>query len=75
MHSDLEFWSLILTVAAGVVPWAFSIHAKVAVIANSVDTLPKMFEDLKAMLTRHEARLDAHDEEIAAIKKASGSGH
>ena len=74
MHTDLEFWSLVLTVAAAVVPWAFSIHAKVAVIAEGIGSLHGMFDELRQMLTKHEARLNAHDEEIASIKKSPNSG-
>jgi len=71
VHSDLEFWSLVLTVAAAVVPWAFSLHAKVAVIASSVETLPEMFEELRDMLEEHEARLNQHDKAIEALKETS----
>lgn len=57
-----------LTVAAAVVPWAMSIHAKVAVIARSVEELPELVKELRETLEEHEVRLNRHDEEIKAIK-------
>lgn len=75
MPSDFEFWSLIITALAAVVPWAFSIHTKVAVIASSVESLPAMFEELRDMLEEHESRLDEHDEAIAAIRQKASPGH
>lgn len=74
MHSDLEFWSLVLAVAAATVPWAFSVHAKIAVIANSVESLPAMFSELRDMLEEHETRLDDHDKAIATLKKTPSPG-
>ena len=55
-------------------PWAFSVHAKIAVIANSVESLPAMFSELKDMLEEHEARLDDHDKAIATLKKTPSPG-
>jgi len=75
MKIDLEFWMLVLATAAAVVPWAFSIHAKVAVIANSVESLPEIVEELREALEEHEIRLNEHAEEIEALKvqtRASG---
>jgi hypothetical protein len=70
MSPETELWMLGISVAAAVIPWAFSLHAKVAVIANSVETLPEMFEELRATLAEHEERLDLHEEAIQALKKA-----
>lgn len=75
MSEQTELWILGLTVAAAVVPWAFSLHAKVAVIAHSVETLPEMFKELKEQLAEHEARLDQHDERIAALQAPPRTGH
>jgi hypothetical protein len=63
-----------LTVAAAVVPWAMSIHAKVAVIAKSVEELPALVKELRETLEEHEVRLDRHDEEIKAIKDKATAG-
>ena len=74
MQVELEFWMLALSVAAAVIPWAFSIHAKVAVIANSVESLPEIVEEMREALQEHEVRLDEHAEAIAAIQKAARAG-
>ena len=68
MSPETELWMLFISIAAAVVPWAFSIHAKVAVIAESIQTIPGMFEQLKGILREHEERLDLHDEELKALK-------
>jgi hypothetical protein len=75
MSPETELWMLGVSVAAAVIPWAFSLHAKVAVIANSVETLPEMFEELRDMIAEHEERLDSHEEAITALKKASTVDH
>lgn len=75
MHSDLEFWSLVLALSAAVVPWAFSVHAKVAIIAHSVESLPEMFEELRDMLEEHESRLNDHDKAIASLKETPSPRH
>jgi hypothetical protein len=75
MSEQTEIWMVGLTVAAAVVPWAMSIHAKVAVIARSVEELPELVKELRETLEEHEVRLNRHDEEIKAIKvstRASG---
>lgn len=75
MSEQTEIWMVGLTVAAAVVPWAMSIHAKVAVIARSVEELPELVKELRETLEEHEVRLNRHDEEIQAIKvstRASG---
>ncbi len=69
-----ELWMVGLTVAAAVVPWAMSIHAKVAVIAKSVEELPALVKELRETLEEHEVRLDRHDEEIKAIKDKATAG-
>lgn len=68
MSEQAEIWMVGLTVAAAVVPWAMSIHAKVAVIARSVEELPELVKELRETLEEHEVRLNRHDEEIKAIK-------
>jgi hypothetical protein len=71
MNTETELWLLFVTVATAVVPWAFSIHAKVAIIASSVAMIPEVLEQLKAKLSEHERRLDRHDQEIQTIKTAA----
>jgi ABC-type molybdate transport system permease subunit len=75
MHTDLEFWSLVVTCAAAVVPWAFSLHSKVAVIASAVESLPEMVAELRDMLEEHETRLDMHENEIKTLKETARTGH
>ncbi len=68
MSTETELWLLFITVATAVVPWAFSIHAKVALIASAVSTIPEVLDRLKATLHEHERRLDRHDQELQALK-------
>jgi len=65
---ETELWMLFISVAAAVVPWAFSIHAKVAVIAEAIQTVPMMFEQVKGILREHEERLDLHEKELSSLK-------
>lgn len=66
--SDTEMWMIALTAACAIVPWAFSIHAKVAVIASSVESLPLIVEELREALQEHEVRLNEHAKEIQTLK-------
>ena len=68
MSESAELWMVGITVAAAVVPWAMSIHAKVAVIASSVEELPALIKELSDTLEEHEVRLTQHDKEIATLK-------
>lgn len=68
MSEAAELWMIGLTVVAAVVPWAMSIHAKVAVIARSVEELPKLIKELSETLEEHEDRLNRHDQEISVLK-------
>ena len=58
---EIELWMLLATVAIAVVPWAMSIHAKVAVIAHSVESLPEIVGELRDCIEEHESRLAEHD--------------
>lgn len=69
-----EVWLILISAAAAVIPWAASLHAKVAVIAHSVESLPQVVNELRAVLEEHERRLDKHAEEIATLKKTAGAG-
>lgn len=71
---SFEVWALILSSVAAIVPWAFSLHSKVAVIANSVEALPQIVEEIREALQEHEERLDEHAEAIEALKKTSIPG-
>lgn len=75
MSLDAELWVLLISAAAAVVPWAFSLHAKVAVIAASVEHLPELVEELHRTILNHEHRLNTHEQEIKALKDSSGSGY
>lgn len=68
MSLETEAWLVLISIAAAVVPWAFSLHAKVAVIASSVEHLPELVQELHKTITNHEARLDQHEKEIKALK-------
>jgi Tfp pilus assembly protein FimV len=72
---EVEVWMLAATVVVAVVPWAMSIHAKVAVIAHAVEALPQIVDELREALQEHEHRLERHDAEIAALQKATGPRH
>ena len=74
MSESAELWMVGLSVAAAVVPWAMSIHAKVAVIAKSVEELPHLVRELRETLEEHEVRLDRHDEEIKTLKVSARFG-
>ena len=74
MSPETELWMLAISVAAAVVPWAFSLHAKVAVIANSVESLPRMLDELRKTIEEHEVRLNQHDKKIEALGQAATLG-
>jgi ABC-type molybdate transport system permease subunit len=73
--SEVEMWLVVMSAVAAVIPWAFSIHAKVAVIANAVESLPEMVQELREALAEHEDRLDEHEKEIAALKAQTDTRH
>ena len=73
MQFDAETWAVLATVAIATIAWAGSIHAKVAVIAAAVASLPDVVEELRESLVEHEARLARHDEEIETLQKAASA--
>lgn len=75
MRIDVEIWMLAVTAACAVVPWAFSIHAKVAVIASAVESLPEVVNELREALQEHEARLNQHAKEIETLKEKTATRH
>jgi prefoldin subunit 5 len=74
MTIDVEVWMFAATVAVAVIPWAMSIHAKVAVIASAVESLPEVVHELKEVLAEHEDRLDEHAKKIQALQAAAKVG-
>jgi len=74
MSPDIEFLAVVFSFALATIPWAFSIHAKVAIIAHSVETLPELFTELKERLDSHEDRLNKHEKEITSIKSKATPG-
>jgi len=74
MSPETELWMLGISVAAAVVPWAFSLHAKVAVIASSVESLPRMLDELRQTIEEHEVRLNQHEQKIEALGQAPTPG-
>lgn len=72
---QIEVLMLFATAAVAVIPWAMSIHAKVAVIATAVENLPYVVEELREVLREHEDRLNDHAEKIATIEAAARPGH
>lgn len=74
MTIDVEIVAILASVVAACIPWAFSIHAKVALIAHSVEALPELVRRLEGKLDTHEDRLDRHEKEIQALKSSPKSG-
>lgn len=70
MSIDVEILAVLGSVIAACIPWAFSIHAKVALIAHSVEALPELVRRLEGKLDTHEDRLDRHEKEIQALKQS-----
>lgn len=68
---EVEVWMIAITGACAVIPWAFSIHAKVAVIASSVQDLPDVVDELREILREHEHRLDEHASKIEALQETT----
>lgn len=56
-----------VTVAAAVVPWAMSIHAKVSAIAQAMEGLP-------AMVRETQVKLERHEQAIKALQQAAVAG-
>lgn len=57
-----------ITGLVAIVPWAMSIHAKVALIAHAMEGLPELVRD-----TRH--RLEKHEQAIQALQAAAVARH
>ena len=68
MSLETVAWLLLISIAAAVGAWAFSLHAQVAVISSIVEHLPELVQELHHTIHNHEARLDQHEKEIKALK-------
>jgi hypothetical protein len=55
-----------LTVLVAVVPWAMSMHAKVATIAHAMEGLPELVHKTQVQLERHEQAITALQAATAA---------
>ena len=64
----LEQWAILITVAIAVVPWAFSVHAKLAAIAEAVKAIPTLWNKLD----QQEDILQGHALELARLKLRKG---
>jgi hypothetical protein len=57
---------LLITVVVAVVPWAMSIHAKVALIAQAMEGMPELVRETHATLQKHEQAIKALQASAAA---------
>lgn len=57
-----------LTVLVAVVPWAMSIHAKVALIAHAMEGIPEF-------VNKTQVRLNTHEQAIQALQTAAATRH
>lgn len=57
-----------ITVLVAVVPWAMSMHAKVATIAHAMEGLPELVHKTQVTLERHE-------QAITALQTAAAARH
>ena len=62
---NIEQWAILLTVAVAAVPWAFSVHAKLAAIAEAVKAIPNLWMKVDI----HGDILQGHALEIARLKQ------
>lgn len=65
----------ILGLSVAAVPWAFSIHAKVAVIAESVKMFPEIVQELRHKVDCHERQLQQHEAQIKTLKETPAVSH
>lgn len=50
---------ILVTVMVAIVPWAMSMHAKVALIAHAMEGLPELVRDTRDQLEKHESAIKA----------------
>jgi hypothetical protein len=68
---NLEQWAILLTVAVAAVPWAFSVHAKLAAIAEAVKAIPNLW--LK--VDEHTDILQGHAIDLARLKERKATSN
>lgn len=56
----------LITLIVAVVPWAMSIHAKVALIAQAMEGMPELVRETRATLEQHEQAIKALQASAAA---------
>lgn len=59
---------IVITIALAVVPWAMSMHAKVALIAHAMEGMPEF-------ISKTQARLEHHEQAIQALQTAAAARH
>lgn len=59
---------IVITIAIAVVPWAMSMHAKVALIAHAMEGMPEF-------ISKTQARLEHHEQAINALKASAAASH
>ena len=64
----------ILGMGVAAIPWAFSIHAKVAVIAESVKIFPEIVQELRRKVDCHEQQLQQHARQIETLQTSPRPG-
>jgi hypothetical protein len=57
---------LMITLVLAVVPWAMSIHAKVALIAQAMEGMPELVRETHATLKQHEQAIKTLQASAAA---------
>lgn len=65
----------ILGLAVAAIPWAFSVHAKVAVIAEAVQHVPEVIDGLRTKVECVEQRTTRNEKDIEVIKAATATRH
>ena len=59
---------IVVTILVAAIPWAMSIHAKVATIAAAMEGMPELVRETKS-------RLDHHAEAIKTLQAAATARH
>ncbi len=81
----IEEWgitaSVVMSMALAIGPWMFKVHAKLAVIATETASLCRSLQEatrehrkLWEVCSRHQARLDTHDVQIAHMAEEIRDG-
>lgn len=65
----------VMGLALAAIPWAMSIHAKVAVICESVKDFPLILGEIRHEIQEHEQRLTKHEHQIQTLQVQARSSH